>query len=427
MKTYRVEEYGAWGDGVADNTEFIQRAVDQCAAEGGGRVLLSSGTYVSGTIKLKSHVDFHIEEGAVLKGITDLDRYPEIPNMFQDGCNETKDPEIKGYAQLFSYRASNVRLTGKGAIDVGGDRFDGKKKRPFLLRIIESSQVVIEDLSFLEAAAWCCHLHLSSHITMNGVTIRSSKGRRNGDGLDVDSCSDVTITGCDINTNDDALCFKSTSIEPCRNITVTDCVLESHCSGVKFGSESVGDFKDISISGCTLRNCGVVAIKLTPVDGGSAENISFSHMKIENSTGPILVAVGNRGRRYTDQADLSRQSRIRNISFRNMDITTKRYLRTEETIVKDDWGQGIVVSGRPGQVIEDILFEGINVEFWGGIEEYELDLEQIPVIEGQYPECHKLGLLPAYGFNFQYAKNVRIENCIHSLANDDVRSYMWER
>lgn len=422
---YRVEDFGAIGDGTTDNTDAIQSAVDCCSEGGGGRVVLSSGTYVSGALRLKSNVDLYIAKDSTLLGAADLEKYPEPPNMFVDGCSETRNPEKKGYALVYAYRESNIRLSGKGTIDMGGVRFQHKKKRPFLLRIIESSQVTIKDLSLVQSAAWGCHLDLCSVVSIRDVTIRS-KGVRNGDGIDVDCCSDVTISGCDIKTGDDALCFKTTSVNPCRNIAVSDCVLESNCAGVKFGSESVGDFYDINISRCTIRNCGVVAIKVTPVDGGSVENVTFSDLKIEESTGPIFIAVGNRGRRYMDKADPKRRSRIRKLTFKNIDATTRRYERNDQGVEVHDAGQGIVVSGSPEQIIEDITFKNLSTAFWGGVECYDGNAAEVPNITDQYPECHKLGILPAYGYFFQYAKNVTVENCTEVLTNHDVRPLRCE-
>ena len=294
--TYRVEDFGASGDGQTDNTEALQRAIDTCSRDGGGTVILSSGTYLCGTLELKSKVNLHVADTVVLKGVRDLVRYPQLPRMLRDGCNENPNEERKGYSLLYCYRAHDVRITGSGTIDGGGDWFQDKQVRPFVLRIVESESVCIDGPTLRQSAAWCCHVQLSRRVDIRNLTIRSS-GIRNGDGLDIDSSSEVTIRGCDIATSDDALCFKTTAEAPCDTITVTDCTLQSNCSGVKFGTESVGDFTNIRVSRCTLLDCGVVALKITAVDGGSVRNILFSDLTIRNSTGPIFVATGTRGRR----------------------------------------------------------------------------------------------------------------------------------
>ena len=167
-------------------------------------------------------------------------------------------------------------------------------------------------------------------------------------------------------------------------------------SGVKIGSQSVGDFFNIHVSNCLIRECGAVAVKITLVDGGSVRNISFSDLKIENCTAPVFLACGNRGRRYTDHADDSHRSLIRDIVFRNIVTTTKRYKETVREGIVDDTGQGIVVSGCPDQVIRNIRFEKINVAFWAGIEIYSGDVKEIPYLTDEYPEVYKLGLLPSY-------------------------------
>ena len=421
-RLYRVEDFGAKGDGKTDSTDCLQAAIDHCSSEGGGRVILSKGCYLSGTLELKSTVDFHIEKGAVLEGMPGSDSYPELPGMLvRDGCSENPKEEKKGYALLYSYRAENILLSGRGTIDVGGERFRDKTIRPFLLRIIESSSICIEGLTFRQSAAWCCHLQRSRNVNIRDLTVRSSNVR-NGDGLDIDSSTDITISGCDIRTNDDAICFKTTTSSPCRNIDVTDCVIESNCSGVKVGTESVGDFSDIRVSRCSIRNCGVVALKVTAVDGGSVENIIFSDLEIENSTGPIFIAVGDRKRLYSDETAPERRSRICNLSFENMEISTKRYERSDGGTMMYDCGQGIVVSGRPGQIIRNIRFRNNRISFWGGVDRYDRDTSDIPVITDEYPECHKLGILPSWGYFFQYAENVTVERCTERLINPDVRA-----
>lgn len=425
--TLAVESFGAKGDDSTDSTAHIQTAIDRCSSSGGGRVVLSSGIYRAGTLELKSHVDFHLEAGAVLKAIRDEAQFPEIPSMLvRDGCSENPNEERKGYAFVYAFRAEDVRVSGGGTIDVGGEWFQGRLTRPFLLRVIDSTSVSIDGLTFRQAAAWCCHIQRCHDVYIRDLTITSSN-IRNGDGLDIDSSSNVTISRCSIDTADDALCLKTTTSTPCRNIKVADCVLRSHCSGVKIGSESVGDFSDIEITRCVLKDCGVVALKVTAVDGGSVKDVSFSDLEIVDSTGPIFVATGNRGRRYTDQADPGRRSRIRDVSFRNMSITTRRYERSDDGVIMYDRGQGIVVSGRPGQVIRNIRFENLRVQFWGGVAAYGCDPDDIPVLDDQYPECHKLGLLPSYGYFFQYAQNMVVKDCTDGLINHDVRPLSWVR
>jgi polygalacturonase len=423
---FRVEDFGAKADDGTDCTEAIQRAIDQCSSTGGGTVVLSEGTYLSGTLRVASDVEFRVETGSTLKAIDDQDVYPEIPNMFIDGTSNTLSPERKGFAFVYTYRARNVVFCGGGTIDVGGDRFEGQPRRPFLMRIIESEAVRIEDITLTQSAAWSCHLQKSNDVTLKNVTLRAS-GVRNGDGVDIDSSSSVLIDGCDIRTGDDAVCCKSTFGDPCTDIEIRNSTLESHCSGFKIGTESVGDFRNISVSDCVIENCGVVAIKITAVDGGSVENVNISNVEIKDSTGPIFIANGNRKRRYMDSADPGRRSSIRDIRFRDMKITTKRYVRTTQGRDVTDYGQGIVLSGNPDLPLKDISFQDVSVAFWGGVENYERQQEDIPYITDQYPECHQLGVLPTYGYFLQYTEGVTFERCTETLTNPDVRPVRWER
>ncbi|TVQ24356.1 MAG: hypothetical protein EA383_11435 [Spirochaetaceae bacterium] len=414
------ETFGAKPDGRTDSTAALQTAIDRCNESGGGAVVLSKGMYLSYTLQLKSNVELRLEKGAVLQALPDIHGFPELPGLPRDGCSEGQNSPVKGYALLYAYRARNVRLTGSGTIDVGGDRFQDKTVRPFSLRIIECSDVVLEGLTFLQPAAWCCHIQRSVGVTIQDLTIRSAN-IRNGDGIDIDSSSDVTVSGCDIRTSDDAICLKTTSMDACRNIRVVDCVLESGCSGFKIGTESMGDFSDIEVLRCTVLNCGVVALKITAVDGGAVRNVLFSDLTIQESTGPIFVATGNRGRSYLDANDPTRRSTIDGLTFRRMDITTRRYIRVREGVDLSDCGQGVVLSGCPGQIISNVTFESLNISFWGGVQRCNIGADEIPVLTTEYPECHKLGILPAYGYFFQYAENVAVDRCSERLITPDAR------
>jgi len=422
--TYLAEDFGAKADGITDNTEALQQALNLCSEAGGGIVLLGRGTYISGTLQIKSNTELRIEKGAVLEAIFEPSAYPEISLMLsQDGCNETTQPEQKGYSFLYSFQAHEIRLSGEGIVYVGGERFRDLSVRPFLLRVIECSRVSVEGLSFLQSASWCFHIHRSEKVKVEGLKIRS-EGIRNGDGIDIDSSSDVEILNCDIQTCDDAICLKTTTEKSCTQIRVRDCVLESSCSAFKIGTETVGDFSNIEVSHCSILGSGVVAIKITAVDGGSVRNVSFSDLSVRNATGPIFLATGDRRRNYMYESTSSRRSTIENVTFRRIEIETTRYLRYESGKPVYDSGQGIVVSGAPKQEISNIFFEEMKVSFWGGIEHKEILQKKIPYLTNEYPECHKLGVLPSYGYYFQYAKNIQIINCKERLLNTDVRPLM---
>jgi hypothetical protein len=91
----------------------------------------------------------------------------------------------------------------------------------------------------------------------------------------------------------------------------------------------------------------------------------------------------------------------------------------------NDQGQGVVVSGRPGQIISRVHFSNIDVSFWGGVEDASRVPDPAPVLNDEYPECHKLGVLPACGYSIQYASDVVLENCSDHLLNPDARPLRW--
>jgi len=105
---YNIRDFGAAGDGRTVNTTFIQKAIDQCAEKGGGRVYVPAGVFITGTIHLKTNVNFYLESGAIIKGSSQLKDY-ESYSLPEYGQNY--------YGILYTHDADNVSISGQGSID----------------------------------------------------------------------------------------------------------------------------------------------------------------------------------------------------------------------------------------------------------------------------------------------------------------------
>ena len=169
-----------------------------------------------------------------------------------------------------------------------------------------------------------------------------------------------------------------------------------------------------------------VPFKVTPVDGAYVNNVLFSHIKIKDSTGPIFVATGHRQKNYIGDSH-TRPSRIKGLRFEDVTITTKRYERLSGSRDLTDFGQGIVLSGRKDGLIEDVVFKNVTTAFYGGVTASVSEDKAIPIIEGQYPECHALGLLPSWGYYLRHVRSLAFDNCHETLMNDDVRPMTIEK
>jgi len=190
----------------------------------------------------------------------------------------------RGHCFIGSKNATNIGIIGKGTIDGNGSAFLSKTlraktkalgisdqemkeldfNRPFLLRFVTSSNIIVKDVTLTQASAWTCHFYQSHSITVDNVAIYSHADKNN-DGIDMDSSHDITIKNCNIDSGDDAICFKTTSPLPTYNIKVSNCTLKSDWGAIKFGTESMGDFYNIQVSDCKIHNTRGGGIKILSV------------------------------------------------------------------------------------------------------------------------------------------------------------------
>jgi polygalacturonase len=242
----------------------------------------------------------------------------------------------------------------------------------------------------------------------------------NNDGLNIDSCQNVTITDCRVDSDDDGIVMKSLSDRPCRNVTVANCVISSHCNALKMGTESGGGFIDMTIRDCKVfspkhsqkiygRQRGLAGIALEIVDGGKLENVSVENVDIEGVSVPIFLRLGNRARPYVSGAKPGvgtfRKVSLRNIAARGTSLI------------------GCSITGLPGHPIEDVTLENISLGFDGGgtLEDTRRD---IPERETSYPESTMFGTLPAYGFYCRHAKGLTFRNLKLGTEQADLRHAM---
>ena len=400
-----VQALGAKPDGKTLCTAAIQKAIDDTAAAGGGTVTLPPGTWLSGTLRLKSHVRLHLEAGATLLGSTDLKDYPEIV------------PAVRSYTDNYVNRSliagedlDDVALTGRGTIDGNGAAYPGKQylNRPFVIRLVNCRDVLVEGLRLRASPMWMQEYLACDRVRIRGLTVfNHSPNVYNNDGLDIDGCRDVTVSDCVIDSDDDGICLKSTLDRPCENVTVTNCVISSHCNAFKTGTESTGGFKNIVFSNSAIFSprysknvCGTLrghaGIALESVDGGVLDGVAVSNVTIEGVNVPIFLRLGNRARPFKKGAPKPGPSTLRNVSISHI-------------VARGMGGIGCAIAGLPGNRIENVSLTDIQLAFEGGgkAEDASRAIEERPEA---YPESRMFGDLPAYGFYVRHAKGVKFSN-----------------
>jgi len=169
---------------------------------------------------------------------------------------------------IYAEGASNIVILGRGVIDGQGAAFRGPyKMRPYLIRVTNCRNVLVSDVTILNSPMWVQHYLASDEIEIRNVSVHSLVNANN-DGIDIDGCSKVRVSDCEIVSGDDAIVFKGTLNRPCRDIAVTNCILSTRCNALKLGTESNGGFENIVVSNCTIYETDLAGIAVEMVDGG---------------------------------------------------------------------------------------------------------------------------------------------------------------
>lgn len=417
-----IKSFGATGDGSTLNSTFIQRAIDSCSSAGGGKVIVPAGRFLTGTIALKSNVTLVLEPGAVILGSTNVNDYRNL-DPFTDGLGVDV-----GWALVVAVDAKNIAIEGEGAIDGQGKQLkevqiatdkrpEGERwgRRPFLLRVVRCENVRVEGVKLLFSAAWTSHYFQCNRLHIENVKI-ISHGVAHNDGMDIDGCQMVSIKDCDIESGDDALCFKTTSSTmACKDIVVSGLRLKSGHGAIKMGTESMAPFENIKISNCHIYNTNNGGIKLLTVDGAHLRNVEISDITMVNVKTPILLRLGSRLSVFRKGKDVQQPTG----TFENVVIRNVKAEAAADAQLKPP--SGILITGVPGHYISNVTLDNISIKLAGGGNAVHAR-QAVPEAIDKYPEVKTFGpLVPAYGVWARHVKGLKLNRISFTLDSNDVR------
>ena len=301
---FDVRAFGAKGDGIANDTAAIQRAIDAAGANGGGEVFFDSGTYYSGTVYLKDNIDFHLGAGATLLGSTNVVDYNRGDFCPQNWTSKRESENQMGGHLVIARGCRNIVLRGPGridghakffAVDAQGRGYPRQCDIPWrpgqMVYLTECSDVRLIDLELVNAPYWNCFLHGCDRVVARGLRIHSLREpySHNGDGLDIDSCRYVTVSDCNIHTSDDSIAIRADSArlphpQDCAFVTVANCNLSSTKCAIRIGV-GCGFIHDVVVTGVTVSDSRT-ALSFCPnwtKNGGSVgiENVRFSNIAVD--------------------------------------------------------------------------------------------------------------------------------------------------
>lgn len=430
-KIWDVFSFGAKGDGIILDTQAIQAAIDDCHRRGGGKVLLSNGRFLSGTIVLKSNVTLYLGTGCTLIGSNSYHDYPVRISTVPSTSGEF----LTDRAMIYAEGAENIAIVGDGIINGrGGELYKPvyEGARPHIIHFRACKDIAIRDVKLVNAATWVQKYQLCENLFIEGISVNSRENKdielprfihnpgRNTDGCDIVDCTNVRIANCHIISGDDGLVFKSFSNnEGCQNVAVTNCILSTNASGIKIGTESAGAFRDFAINNCVIFDTRGAGIGLMTVDGASMERILVSNITMRNIKGAaIFVRLGNRNRVY-QEGDTASIGKISNVLFQNIYGTEiERY--------------GCSITGIPGALVGAVSLQNIRLNFKGGNDPLyfegrenkvvaRLKMDEVLEKEGEYPRSEMFGMLPAYGMYIRHAETIDLDNVIFNFDEEETR------
>lgn len=447
--TLYADQAGFVADGKTLNTVAIQKAIDHISAnKDGGVLVFTPGKYLTGLIEIKSNVELRLEEGAILLGSTNPYDYDR-----GDTTIGKRGDEDVHQGLIVSDHARNISITGLGTIDAQGldlalaidslhhigERIDpnyNKRRqrpatRPKLFFLADTDNIKIHGVTLRNSAGWGLSLHASSNILIDSITV-VNRGYWNNDGIDMNDCRHAVVRRCNVNSADDGICLKSDNPDSCcDDILIEDCRIASSASAVKFGTASYGGFRNVTVRRIEVYDTFRSAIAIETVDGAMIDNILVDSINAVNTGNAIFVKLG--GRHPYSGNDPERKGGIcRNITIRNLKAQIpfgrpdQEYdLRGPEVnYFHNPWPSSI--SGLPGQNVEDITLENIEIQYPGratkGMAYVGLyRVKDVPEAEHEYPEFTMFGELPSWAFYVRHVRNITFRNIKVTLADKDFR------
>jgi polygalacturonase len=289
-KHFLITDYGAKADGTTLNSAAIQKTIDTAATAGGGVVEIPKGTFLSGSIFLKPGVDLFLDEGAVLLGSQNISDYPK------------QTTRIEGHFQPWRMALVNVqsmdhvRIGGTGQLNGNGAPFwaafrsaprgttNLDVERPRLMFVDHCADVRIEDIALQDSGFWNIHLYHCHDVLLQGLRINAPAGSPSTDGVDVDSCQNITIRKCEISNNDDDIALKGskgpfadkdTDSPPVENILIEDCTFGSGNGVLTCGSEAT-IVRNVTVRNCVINGgANLLTLKLRPDTPQHYSNITI--------------------------------------------------------------------------------------------------------------------------------------------------------
>jgi len=430
-----ITDFGAVPDGLTLNTRAFADAIQEVSDKGGGKVIVPRGIWLTGPIVMKSNIDLHTKEGALILFSRNFNDYPLIETSFEG--LET----YRCISPVYAYDLDNIAITGKGIIDGSGDAWRPVKKskmtgsqwkkllksggmlnekeniwypsekslkgvegsimnvpsgdltkqdyeaikdflRPVMISIVKCRNVLLDGPTFQNSPAWNIHPLMCENVTLRNLTVKNPWYSQNGDGLDLESCKNAIVYNCNFDVGDDAICFKSGKNAngrrrgmPTENVIVKECIVYHGHGGFVVGSEMSGGVRNIHISNCTFMGTDVgLRFKSTRGRGGVVENIYISDINMTDiPTEPIHFNLYYGGRApVAETEDIIAEQNITVIPAVTEETPQFRNIYMKNIICKGA-ARAAILQGLPEMNLSNVTIENAVLEADRGMEFADAD------------------------------------------------------
>lgn len=448
-KVYDVRDFGAKADGITLDSPAINMAIEKAAADGGGTVLLPTGTYLSYSIRLKSHIELRFEVGAKLVAAQEKD------GQGYDAAEPGPTPQYQDFGHshwqnslIWGIGLEDVCISGPGLID--GHNLNGGFGDTALLPGVGNKAISLKDCKRVVLRDFC--VFYGGHFVLlatgvDGLLIDGVTADTDRDGFDIDCCRNVRVSNCLVNsTFDDGIVLKASyALErfvDTRDVTISNCNISAYACGsvlegtyrprpeinphngkpsanraggrIKLGTETSGGFKNIAITNCSFAYCGGILVE--SMDGGIVEDIVISNCTMRDCIDtPLFFRLGAR-MRSPEGTPVG---------------TLKRVLVSDLNCWNSTSVHGIQLTGIPGHCIENVTLRNIHVNFDGGYGKASA-LKTVPENEKSYPDPWMFGsrglspagpavVMPAKGMFLRHVRGITVDGMHFSYNAPDDR------
>ncbi|HZJ78269.1 MAG TPA: glycosyl hydrolase family 28 protein [Clostridia bacterium] len=427
---FDIRDYGAdVSNNAQENKDAINAAVNACYSSGDGTVLVDGGSYITGSIRLKSNVTLKIADGSSLvasRNAQDMDLNCVI---YANGCENIKitgPGRVCGEGNYYSKKPMKKPLLEPleytNAIEMRHEylnrlRKPHESKYGRISNIYNCSNVTIGNIIFENSAHWTLRIDNSEDVLINKFIINNNRHIANTDGIDILYSRDVEIKNSFISTADDGIVIKNWQAgSVVKNIHISNCEIMSCTNAFKIGTETRGDISDVLVEDCKFFMKDIYpgsfsGIAIESMDGSIVKNITVRNIEMDRITCPLFIRLGNRNRYADETSDFS--GSIEGVTIQNITAT-----RMEIPIIIT----GVKNLSKGTNHVKDITLRNLDLEYTTESKEPLTFQIFVPEYEKEYPDSWRFFNLPAYGIWSRHTDGLTIDNFNVTPREKTIRS-----